>query len=256
LRAVKKYADKPGECNSKHFGPASITLRRVDLFCCYCLKRPEQVTSLISHLYALLGAEKRGFISKYGTRYLRFGFKTRSGRHIAFYDKSHEIASKLRVGESEDTGIPEGTLKVELRLEHDELKKLGLNELKAWTEHTPAEVFQRYVGEVIDRVSMVIPVAPVPWAVMQKLPWNLRPPYAVKALGGDLEKIYSESSVRRYKKAFLEKGVVVTGGKTRTLRVSRILSAKRAFKRSQLPRTFRARFKLAALKRDHNKKIA
>lgn len=252
LRKVKQYSERPAECNSVHLNAGAINLRRVDLFACFALRDAGQVKTLIAYLRELLAAERKGGIHTYGLRYLRYGAKTRTGYHIVFYDKSLEVRQTLGEEYADRLGVRDGLLKVELRLERDELSRLGLAKLSAWDESTARRVFRKYVGEVIRKASMVVPVAPVSAKALDKLPAPLRPAYTILALGGDIGRVYSERTVRRYRAAFSAAGIAVAA-RSGTVPVAKILSTERALTLDMLPKGFRKGFQPVALRADKEK---
>lgn len=245
LNTVKIYASSPNTCNTNFFGASSVSLRQVDLFCCYSLKDAEQVTQLMRHFHSLLAKSKRGHLTKYGSRYVRWNSrKGAQGWGIVFYDKTREVAdsisSRKRSEKPHELNLPEGILKVELRLYLEELKKLRLTKLKNWKTNTAVELFEKYVGTVLQAASMQIPTMPISNRTLKGLPTALRPPFAIASLGIDLDRVYSRQSVQRHEKEFAIRGISIRPGNiSRSIKVTKLLTPERAFKAEQLPRYFR-----------------
>lgn len=252
LDNVRRYANEPEQCNAQDFGPSSIRLTTVHLAVCFGFKKQDSPARLMAHIYQIVGSDPRCALRRFGNRYLKIGGQARRGRHIAFYDKTHEITTRMGTDALRSLDLPKAVLKVELRLERDELKKAGLDNLKGWkSPETVRDTFERYLGSLMHRVSLTIPALPISRRNLSKLPPQLRAIVLLKATGVEWELIFSKSTKHRYRNALAKLGTLAcSAAKTKTLAMDKILVPGRAITGTDLPKRYLKGFNTLTLARD------
>ncbi len=252
LEDVRKFADEPARCNVREYGPSSIRLTSVHLGVCFGFKKQDTPARLMAHVYQMVGSDPRCALRRFGNRYLKIGGQARKGRHIAFYDKTHEITTKMGLDAVRDLGLPKSVLRVELRLERDELKKAGLDRLKAWkSPQMVRNTFERYLAGLMNRVSLTVPALPVSRQKLSKLPPQLRAIVLLKASGVEWELVLSKSTRHRYRNALAKLGILAcSAAKTETLAIKKILVPARAITGADLPERYLEGFNTRTLARD------
>lgn len=129
---------------------------------------------------------------------------------IIFYDKGQDVRRKClpkakRMGDEEQEFFEamcnecDGLLRIEVRLKSAELKKKGLQGVKAWSGEAPKEIFNRYYRNV--------PVLNVVSSGMGRadfdgVPDRLRPVIALHRLNAPMELVYSVRTMARHRSAF------------------------------------------------------
>lgn len=129
---------------------------------------------------------------------------------IIFYDKGQDVRRKcLSMAKRADDEKQkffealcnecDGLLRVEVRLRSAELKKRGLQNVKAWSGDAPKEIFNRYYRNV--------PVLNVVSSGMSRtdfdgVPDRLRPVIALRKLNAPMELVYSDRTMARHRSAF------------------------------------------------------
>lgn len=251
LSHIREFAVQPLACNLGTYGPRSIKLTCVHLAVCFGFARENQPRRLIAHMYQSLGSDPKIALRKYGDGYLKIGGQARRGRHIAFYDKVREVRDKYGAEALKELNLPRAVLKIELRLERDELEKRGLERLNAWrSPETAAKVFKAYVGPIVARTSLSVPTLPLPRRELRKLPPQLRLVAALKAAGIEWETLVDGSTRHRYRRRLADLGISAgSAAKPQTVPVRKILSRDRAITGADLPQSYVRRFRFSALAR-------
>ncbi|CAJ4097182.1 bacteriophage/transposase fusion protein [Burkholderia pseudomallei] len=129
---------------------------------------------------------------------------------IVFYDKGEDVRRKClpkakRAGDEEQEFFEalcnecDGLLRIEVRLKSAELKKQGLQSVKAWSGEAPKGIFNRYYRNV--------PVLNVVSSGMSRadfdgVPDRLRPVIALSKLNAPMELVYSDRTLARHRSAF------------------------------------------------------
>jgi hypothetical protein len=93
----------------------------------------------------------------------------------------------------------DGLLRIEVRLQSAELKKQGLQNVKAWSGDAPKEIFNRYYRNVpiLNVVS-----SGMTHADFEGVPDRLRPVIALRKLNAQMELVYSDRTMARHRSAF------------------------------------------------------
>jgi hypothetical protein len=253
FQKLRPHHDKGAHRTMASVRPKHVRLRRVDIFRCYRLSHPDQVTGILNRLGIYFATRKRGQHFRFASRYLWWQAKGRRGIKIVFYDKTQEvernIASRNRGG-NVGVNLPQGVLRIELRLFSEELERLGLAKLSRWRKNTAVRLFDKYVGEIVNASSLVVPSSPLCRRTLDELPYRLRPPYALASLGVNLMHVYSEPSLRRYGKLFPEHGIDIRArGKPRVQSVAKVLKRARVITAAMLPKARGRCFKYPTLRK-------
>ncbi|WP_321942749.1 phage/plasmid replication domain-containing protein [Paraburkholderia tropica] len=98
----------------------------------------------------------------------------------------------------------DGLLRVEVRLRSAELKKQGLQNVKAWSGNAPKEIFNHYFSNVPVLNVVSSGLDPVEFEAM---PRALRPVMALHKLNVPMELVYSPRSIARHRALSRERNI-------------------------------------------------
>lgn len=134
---------------------------------------------------------------------------------IIFYDKGEEVRrrcmNKAKSADDVQQKFIEdlcsecaGLLRVEVRLMSAELKKQGLQNVKAWGGEAPKETFNRYYSNVpvLNVVSSGLNSAD-----FEGVPDRLRPVLALRKLNVPMELVYSDRTMARHRVEFRKRKI-------------------------------------------------
>ncbi|WP_367189438.1 phage/plasmid replication protein [Burkholderia sp. Ed8] len=155
---------------------------------------------------------------------------------IIFYDKGEDVRRKYlpkakRTGDREQTFFEarcnecDGLLRIEVRLRSAELKKRGLQNVKAWSGDAPKEIFNRYYRNV--------PVLNVVSSGMTRadfdgVPDRLRPVVALHKLNAPMELVYSERTMARHRATFRKQKIdLKSPARAKVVPLAKVLTASR-----------------------------
>ncbi|MBR8400431.1 MULTISPECIES: phage/plasmid replication protein [Burkholderia] len=155
---------------------------------------------------------------------------------IIFYDKGEAVRRKClskvkRAGNDEQDFFEtlcnecDGLLRIEVRLKSSELKKKGLQSVKAWSGEAPKEIFNRYYRNV--------PVLNVVSSGMSRadfdgVPDRLRPVVALHKLNAPMQLVYSERTMARHRTTFRKQKIdLKSPARAKVVPLAKVLTASR-----------------------------
>jgi len=155
---------------------------------------------------------------------------------IIFYDKGGDVRRKYfpKVGHADDAKQTffealrnecDGLLHIEVRLRSAELKKCGLQNVKAWSGDAPKEIFNRYYRNVpvLNVVSSGMTRADFDGA-----PDRLRPVIALHKLNAPMELVYSERTIARHRATFRKQKIdLKSPARPKVVQLAKLLTASR-----------------------------
>ncbi|MPV64380.1 phage/plasmid replication protein, II/X family [Burkholderia sp. BE17] len=190
-----------------------VTLHRVDLAVNLELKSEPFVKTCLQQIARQL-IEQHCTVHKAVTSMY---WTPKDGRYysIIFYDKGEEVRRRCMrkaksAGDEQQKFIEDlcnecdGLLRVEVRLMSAELKKQGLQNVKAWSGNAPKEIFNRYYGNV--PVLNVVSSGLDP-TEFEAIPRGLRPVMALHKLNVPMELVYSTRSMARHRAEFRNRNI-------------------------------------------------
>ncbi|WP_186264977.1 phage/plasmid replication domain-containing protein [Burkholderia gladioli] len=185
-----------------------VTLHRVDLAVNLQFKSGRFVKTCLQQIARQL-IEQDCTVHKAATSMY---WTPQDGRYysIIFYDKGEEVRRKCErkaksAGDEERLFLEDlrdecdGLLRVEVRLMGAELKKQGLQNVKAWSGEAPKEIFNRYYSNV--PVLNVVSSGLNP-ADFEAVPDRLRPVLALHKMNAPMNMVYSGRTLARHRAAF------------------------------------------------------
>ncbi len=190
-----------------------VTLHRVDLAVNLQFESEPFVKTCLQQITRQLIEQNctvhKAFTSVYWT--------PQEGRYysIIFYDKGEAVRRQClpkakRAGDEEQKFVEnlcnecDGLLRVEVRLMSAELKKQGLQNVKAWRGDAPKEIFNRYYGNV--PVLNVVTSGMSP-ADFEGVPDRLRPVIALRKLNVPMDMVYSDRTQARHRAEFRKRKI-------------------------------------------------
>ena len=155
---------------------------------------------------------------------------------IIFYDKGEDVRRKClpkakRAGKKEQEFFEalcnecDGLLRIEVRLRSAELKKQGLQSVKAWSGDAPKEIFNRYYRNVpiLNVVS-----SGMSRADFEGVPDRLRPVIALRKLNAAMELVYSDRTLARHRSTFRKMKIdLKTPARAKAVPLASVLTASR-----------------------------
>ncbi|MGP3659702.1 phage/plasmid replication domain-containing protein [Burkholderia gladioli] len=211
-----------------------VTLRRVDLAVNLRFKSGRFVKTCLRQIARQLleqdCAMRKEFTSVYWT--------PKNGRYysIIFYDKGEDVRRKSlpmtkRTGDERQKFLEnlrdecDGLLRVEVRLRSAELKKQGLQNVKAWSGEAPKEIFNRYYRNVpvLNVVS-----SGMSRADFEGVPNRLRPVIALRKLNAPMELLYSARTMARHRAEFRHRKIdLKSPARPNAVPLAKVLTASR-----------------------------
>ncbi|MGS1019421.1 MULTISPECIES: phage/plasmid replication domain-containing protein [Burkholderia] len=190
-----------------------VTLRRVDLAVNLQFKSGRFVKTCLRQIARQLVEQDCAMRKEFTSVY----WAPKNGRYysIIFYDKGEDVRRKSlpktrRTSDERWKFLDnlrdecDGLLRIEVRLQSAELKKQGLQNVKAWSGEAPKEVFNRYYRNVpvLNVVS-----SGMSRADFEGVPNRLRPVIALRKLNVPMELLYSERTMARHRAEFRERKI-------------------------------------------------
>lgn len=211
-----------------------VTLRRVDLAVNLQFKSGRFVKTCLQQIARQLVEQDCAMRKEFTSVY----WAPRNGRYysIIFYDKGEDVRRKSlsktkRTGEEQQKFFEHlrdecgGLLRVEVRLQSAELKKEGLQHIKAWSGDAPREIFNRYYRNVpvLNVVSSGITCAD-----FEGVPDRLRPVIALRKLNAPMEMVYSERTMARHRAEFRKRKIdLKSPAREKVMPLTKVLTAAR-----------------------------
>jgi hypothetical protein len=182
-----------------------IELFRVDLAVNFPLESEQQVCSVLTQVKRqLVECDARVTLYKTSAIYAPNDGKDYS---ISLYAKGPEMRRQRRYNgvdyKSELLREAEKILRVEVRLQSSELKRLGINKVGAWTRETPFDVFRQYMRRL---EFLEVLHGPATAEELERFPSHLRPVVFMHKAGLDWTIPYNKTLQQRHRKALKELG--------------------------------------------------
>lgn len=130
-----------------------------------------------------------------------------TGYSIRFYGKGPQMAARKDVTDDDLKKLVKeckGVLRIELRLNHSELKLLGLNRLDAWKKNTARKLFYKYFHRI---PILNVTTGPFIKEDYDALPKKIRHAFLLHKAGYDLRDLYSKGHYSRLRKEFKDLGL-------------------------------------------------
>ncbi|OJB03440.1 phage/plasmid replication domain-containing protein [Burkholderia ubonensis] len=211
-----------------------VTLHRVDLAVNLQFSSGRFVKTCLSQIARQLIEQdctvRKAFTSVYWT--------PQDGRYysIIFYDKGEAVRrkclSKVKHAGNEEPDFFEtlcsecdGLLRIEVRLKSAELRKKGLQSVKAWSGEAPKEIFNRYYRNVpvLNVVS-----SGMSRADFEGVPDRLRPVIALLKLNAPMELVYSDRTMARHRATFRKQKIdLKSPARAKVVPLAEVLTASR-----------------------------
>lgn len=158
----------------------------------------------------------------FGKNSRRWGLKCYSkGKEIGV--KGHKLPSELSLPEMVD--YAEKALRIELVMRQMELKRLGLNMVKAWDMDTGEVLLLKYISQL-----QISDVCMLKDDVLDTLPPRLRLTYQAWLNGDDLKAVLPQRTYYHYRRQLREYGIDISSPspkeKTNVIPLIRVLEAK------------------------------
>ncbi|MBL0011212.1 MAG: hypothetical protein IPP22_09870 [Nitrosomonas sp.] len=208
LKAVRlKLGLKSTKAQRKKWLEGDIYLERVDLAINIRVGSEAEAISTLRQIRRQL-EEQRGSTRTNGTT-VYWAPKNGKEFSISFYAKGPQMRQQKRF-----VTLPErdklleecGTiLRIELRLQARELRKLGLDKVSAWDDQTAEKVIRQYLREKIKLFSVTSGL--VTKKELSKLPSRLRAVLALHKSGVELTDIYPKRTLQRHRSDFKKLGI-------------------------------------------------
>lgn len=208
LRFVRqKLGLKSTKAQRQKWREGDIYLDRVDLSVNFRMKSEKDVIRALKQIRRQLEG-LRGSTRTNGTT-VYWAPKNGKEFSISFYAKGPQMRQQKRF-----MALPErdklleecGTiLRIEIRLQARELRKLGLDKVSAWDDQTAEKVFRQYLHEKIKLFSVTS--GPMTEEELSKLPNRLRPVLALHKSGVELTDIYPKRTFQRHRSDFKKLGI-------------------------------------------------
>lgn len=205
LRHVcEAFGIKTTEEQRKRWKNGDITLKRVDLAVNFRVGSDTEALDILRQVRRQLG--EHGSTRTSGTTVY---FSPRDGKEfsIIFYAKGLQMRKLKRfVGQPFREKLlkdSEGIVRIELKLQASELRKLGLDKVSAWDDQTAKKIFRKYMSKL---KFLNVTSGPFTKEELSQLPSRLRPVWALHKCGQDLSIIYQSRTLRRHKGDFRKLG--------------------------------------------------
>lgn len=211
-----------------------VTLRRVDLAVNLEFKSGRFVKTCLRQIARQLVEQDCAMRKEFTSVY----WVPKNGRYysIIFYDKGEDVRRKSlpktkRTSDERRKFLEnlrdecDGLLRIEVRLQSAELKKQGLQNVKAWSGEAPKEVFNRYYRNVpvLNVVS-----SGMSRADFEGVPNRLRPVVALRKLNAPMELLYSERTMARHRAEFRQRKIdLKTPARPNAVPLAKVLTASR-----------------------------
>jgi II/X family phage/plasmid replication protein len=208
LKAVRlKLGLKSTKAQRKKWREGDIYLERVDLAINIRVDSERKVISTLGQIRRQL-EEQRGATRTNGTT-VYWAPKNGKEYSISFYAKGPQMRQQKRfmalLDRDQLLEECETILRVELRLQAHELRKLGLDKVSAWDDQTAEKVIRQYLREKIKLFSVTSGL--VTKKELSKLPSRLRAVLALHKSGVELTDIYPKRTLQRHRSDFKKLGV-------------------------------------------------
>lgn len=208
LKSVRlKLGLKSTKAQRKKWREGDIYLERVDLAINIRVDSERKVISTLGQIRRQL-EEQRGATRTNGTT-VYWAPKNGKEYSISFYAKGPQMRQQKRfmalLDRDQLLEECETILRVELRLQAHELRKLGLDKVSAWDDQTAEKVIRQYLREKIKLFSVTSGL--VTKKELSKLPSRLRAVLALHKSGVELTDIYPKRTLQRHRSDFKKLGV-------------------------------------------------
>jgi len=197
-RVCKDFGMMPTPEQRQRWIEGDIHLERVDLAVNIKVGSEEEATDILRQIRLQLG-EQQGSMRTSGTT-VYWSPKNGKEYSIVFYAKGPQMRRQKRY-----FGQPfrdklvshcECIIRIELKLQARELRKLGLNKVSAWNDNTAEKVFRKYMHKKIKLFSVTS--GPVTKEELVELPSQLRAVLALHKSGIELSTIYPKRTLQRH----------------------------------------------------------
>ena len=203
-RVCKAFGIKTTEEQRERWKNGDITLKRVDLAVNIRVESEAKALDILRQVRRQLG--EHGSTRTSGTTVY---WSPRDGKEfsISFYAKGPQMRKLKRyIGQPfRDKLLKdcEGIVRIELKLQASELRKLKLDKVSAWDDQTAEKIFRKYMSKL---EFLNVTSGPVTKEELSRLPSRLRPVWALHKCGQDLSIIYQPRTLRRHKGDFRKLG--------------------------------------------------
>lgn len=203
-RACKAFGIKTTKEQRQRWRNGAITLERVDLAVNIRVDSEVEAVGILRQIRRQLG--EHGSTRTHGTT-VYWSPRDGKGYSIAFYAKGPQMRKQKRYisqpFREKLLKSCENIIRIELRLQASELRKLMLDKVSAWNDQTAEKIFRDYMSKI---KFLNVTSGPVTEEELSRLPSRLRPVWALHKCGQDLSIIYLPRTLRRHKSDFRKLG--------------------------------------------------
>ncbi len=199
--AIKNFGIQPSSEMRSSWLLGNFNLNRVDLAVNFRLSSEAEVIEVLKQLRRQLG--ERGVNSRIFAH--SFYYQPKGGKEYSmiFYAKGahlRRLKNYQKMAEKEKlVAEAECILRVELRLNAGELRKLGLEKASSWTPETANKVFGKYMSRM---KFLEVTSGIVTDEELEALPSRLRPVLVAHKAGLSLSRVYPKRTLQRHMKDF------------------------------------------------------